>query len=55
VGEKVDAVFRIQKNKFMNTETIQLIIIDIARSGERSVHVRRPDEDFFDSRRTVDF
>ena len=54
-GERVDVVYRIQKNTYMNTETIQLIITDIARTGERTVDILRPDEDFFDSTRVVDF
>jgi hypothetical protein len=39
------------KNVFMNTETLQLIVTDIAPSGEREVAVIRPEEVFFDSER----
>jgi single-stranded-DNA-specific exonuclease len=55
VGEKVDIVYRIQKNRYMNTETVQLIITDIVRCGERVLGVIRPDEDFFDSSGVVDY
>ena len=33
-GERVDVVYRMNKNVFMNVETLQLIVADIARSGE---------------------
>jgi single-stranded-DNA-specific exonuclease len=50
-GERVDIVYRMNKNVFMNTETLQLIVTDIAPSGEREVAVIRPEEVFFDSER----
>ncbi len=54
-GERVDIVYRMNKNVFMNTETLQLIVSDIARAGEHDLRVLRPDEDFFDSSRRIDY
>ncbi|MBN2354098.1 MAG: single-stranded-DNA-specific exonuclease RecJ [Spirochaetales bacterium] len=54
-GERVDIIYRMNKNVFMNTETLQLIVSDIARAGEHDVRILRPDEDFFDSSRRTDY
>ncbi|MBN1525614.1 MAG: single-stranded-DNA-specific exonuclease RecJ [Spirochaetales bacterium] len=48
VGEKVDVVYKMSKNTFMNTETIQLVIEDIARHGEKKLSVDRQETTIFD-------
>jgi single-stranded-DNA-specific exonuclease len=50
-GQRVDAVYRMNKNVYMNTETLQLIITDIMPGGEKKITLLRPDEAFFDSNR----
>lgn len=49
IGDRVDVLYRLQKNFFMNTETLQLVIRDIAVAGEKELKTLRADEPFFDS------
>jgi single-stranded-DNA-specific exonuclease len=37
LGDHVDMVFRLGRNYFKNTETLQLTVLDLMRTGEASI------------------
>jgi single-stranded-DNA-specific exonuclease len=55
VGDKVDVIYRMQKNIYMNTETLQFIVRDIAMTKQKEVKTLHPDESFFDPSGISDF